>query len=301
MKKIILLTILLSLLTAKSAVFAQDNPFISKKPDKRIEKSIQYPHFMQKILKKISVLQHRLNQRLSELAKEIKEKNSKKSIFIIILITFIYGMIHAIGPGHGKTITFSYFLSERADIKKGIIVGSFIGFLHAGSALIIVLILYFIIKQSFLRSFEDLSRIIKLVSYGLIMLIGLFLLVKALINLRRQRNSKEKNGYNALNTKSIIPFSIAVGIVPCPGAMIILLFSLSLGILSIGIISTFFMALGMATTISLVGILTIVTKQRILRFVSEKSKNRAIFQTGISIIGSSLILFLGILLLAGTI
>lgn len=301
MKRYITLSIFVLVFTIQSIVFAQDNPFISKKPVKRIEKSIQYPHFMQKFLKKISVLQYKLNQKLSELAKEIKEKNSKKSIFIIIFITFIYGMIHALGPGHGKTITFSYFLSEQADIKKGIIVGNLIGFLHAGSALIIVLILYFIIKKSFMHSFEDLSRIIKLISYGLITLIGLFLLVKTLVDLRRQGSSKEKNIQDAMNTKSIIPFSFAVGMIPCPGAMIILLFSLSLGILSIGIISTFFMALGMATTISLVGILTIVTKYWAIKIFPSKGKSKVIFKTSASIIGSLLILFLGIFLFTGTI
>lgn len=300
MKKIFIVIILILIFTTHLTVFAQDNPFISKKPAKRNEEYIQYPHFIQGFLGKISVLQHKLNHRLSELAREIKDKNSPKPIFVIIFVTFIYGMIHALGPGHGKTIIFSYFLANRADVKKGIIVGSLIGFLHAGSALIVVLILYFIIKQSFLHSFEDSSRIIKLSSYGLITLIGLFLLIKALIDIRSKEDSEERSVHGVENNKSIIPFSIAVGMIPCPGVTILLLFSLSMSILVIGIILTLFMALGMATTISLVGVLTILTKQGVSKFVFRKSKMRAIFQTAMSIIGSLLILFLGVLLFIGT-
>ncbi len=210
-------------------------------------------------------------------------------------------MVHALGPGHGKTITFSYFLSERANIKKGIIVGGLIGFLHAGSALIVILSLYFIIKQSFLSSFEDISRVIRLISYGLITLIGLLLLVKTIIELKRQGSSGNHIHDSTANTKSIVPFSIAVGMIPCTGTVIILLFSISMDVLTIGMISTFFMGLGMATTISLVGISTIATKQGISRFVFTESKMRTIFQNVVSLVGTLLIIFLGVFLFTGAI
>lgn len=301
MKKIILIIVLVSVFTLPSTIIAQDNPFISKKPSKMLERKISYPSFLQKILKKISVLQYNLNQRLASLSKEIKEKKSKKPIFIIILVTFIYGMIHALGPGHGKTIIFSYFLRERPNIREGIIAGNLIGFLHAGSALILVLILYFIIKKSFLHTIEDVSRLIKLISYGLITLIGLYLLIKTSIDFKKQRDSNVINIHAIQNTKSLIPFSIAVGMVPCTGTTIILLFSLSIGIPIIGIISTFFMALGMATTISLVGILTITAKQNAIKFVSRKNRLSSIFERSTSVIGSLLMISLGILLFTSNI
>jgi len=288
-------------LVTQSFLFAQDNPFISKKPEKSVEKRIQYPNFIQTFMRQISVLQHKINQKIIELSKQIKEKKSPKPILIILFVTFIYGMVHALGPGHGKTVTFSYFLSERAEVKKGIMVGTVIGFLHAGSALILVLVLYFIIQQSFLRPIEDLSRIIKLISYALITAIGLFLLLKATIALWRKEKNAGKSTYeNSVTTKSIIPFAIAVGIIPCTGAVIVLLFSISMGILGIGIISTLCMALGMATTISLVGVSTILAKKGVTKFIINRPKMNTILQTTLSIIGALLLTLLGILLFTST-
>ena len=299
MKKHSIIIILIAVLVTQSFLFAQDNPFISKKPQEKIGKTTQYPGFVNKFLKHISVLQRSLNQKITELSKEIKEKKSVKPIFIIFFITFIYGMVHALGPGHGKTVTFSYFLSERAQVKKGIVVGTIIGFLHAGSALILVLILYFIIQQSFLRPIEDLSRIIKLISYGLITLIGLFLLSKTIIGLRKEKRSEKRINDSSV-TKSIIPFAVAVGIIPCTGAVIVLLFSISMGILGIGIVSTFCMALGMSTTISLVGVSTILAKKGVTKFIINRPKVNTILQTTLSIIGALLLTLLGILLFTST-
>ncbi len=299
MKKHSIIIIIIAVLVTQSFLFAQDNPFISKKPHEKIEKTTQYPGFINKFMKHISVLQRRLNQKIAELSKELKEKKSAKPILIILFITFIYGMVHALGPGHGKTVTFSYFLSERAQVKKGIVVGTLIGFLHAGSALILVLVLYFIIQQSFLRPLEDLSRIIKLISYSLITLIGLFLLSKTIIGLRKEKRAEKRINDSSV-TKSIIPFAIAVGIIPCTGAVIVLLFSISMGILGIGIISTLCMALGMATTISLVGVSTILAKKGVTKFIINRPKVNMILQTTLSIIGALLLTLLGILLFTST-
>ena len=300
MKKYSIIVILIAVLVTQSFLFAQDNPFISKKPEKSMEKTIQYPNLIQKFMRQISVLQHKLNQKITELSKEIKEKRSAKPILIILFMTFIYGMVHALGPGHGKTVTFSYFLSERAEVRKGIMVGGLIGFLHAISALILVLVLYFIIQQSFLRPIEELSRIIKLISYGLITLIGLFLLSKTILGLRKEKRAEKRIKDSSVTTKDIIPFAIAVGMIPCTGAVIVLLFSISMGILGIGIISTLCMALGMATTISLVGVSTILAKNGVTKFIVNRPKVNTILQTTFSLIGALLIILFGILLFTNT-
>ena len=299
-KPSIVIMILIAVLVTQSVLFAQDNPFVSKKPHEKIEKTTQYPGFINKFLKHISLLQRKLNQDITELSKELKEKKSAKPIFIILFITFVYGLVHALGPGHGKTITFSYFLSERAEVKKGIMVGTLIGFLHAGSALILVLVLYFIIQQSFLRPIEELSRIIKLISYGLITLIGLFLLSKTIIGFRKEKRAEKGIDDSSVTNKSIIPFAFAVGIIPCTGAVIVLLFSISMGILWLGIISTLCMALGMATTISLVGVSTILAKKGVTKFIINRPKVNMILQTTLSIIGALLIILFGILLFTNT-
>ncbi len=283
-----------------NSVIAQDNPFLTKEKTiserKEGGKTLSYPGCTQKIAGKIALLQRSLNKRLAELTKELKEKKSTKLLFFIIFITFIYGVVHALGPGHGKTLTFSYFLSEETNIRKGIAVGCIIGFLHALSALTLVLILYFTIKKAYLHNIESMSRTIKIISYSLIAGIGLFLLIKNIYDTKRRKTIKDKE---IRPFQSAIPFSFAVGVIPCTGATIVLLFSLSLGVLKIGIISTFFMALGMATTISSVGVLTILAKDSFKRILLRKVKLNFILQKIFSFGGAFLIFALGAILLLG--
>jgi nickel/cobalt exporter len=295
--------VLLSLFFVINSVIAQDNPFLSKDKSstkKRGEKkTLHYPRFTQKIMSKIALFQRFLNKHLTKLTKKIKERKSTKLFFLILFITYIYGVVHALGPGHGKTLTFSYFLSEETNIKKGITVGFTIGFLHAFSALILVLILYFTIKKAYLHKIENLSGVIKIISYSLIAGIGLFTLTKNIYVIKKKKNIKDEEIDPPQNTKSVIPFSLAVGVIPCPGVTIVLLFSISLGVLRIGIISTVFMALGMATTISTVGILTVFAKSKVKRMLFGKNKWYSLFQKTISILGAFLVFALGIILLLG--
>ncbi len=293
--------VLLSFLFVINSPLAQDNPFLSKGKSsserKEVGVNLSCPRFTQKIIGKIALIQRSLNKRLTELTKKLKERKSTKLFFYILFVTFAYGVVHALGPGHGKTLTFSYFLSEEANIKKGITVGCIIGFLHATSALTLVLILYFTVKKAYLHNIENTSAAIKIISYSLITCIGLFLLIKNVYEIKKRKNIEEKELQSLRDTKSVVPFSVAVGLIPCPGATIILLFSLSLGILKIGIISTIFMALGMATTISSVGIFTIFAKDNIKKILSKKGKLHSLFQKTTSALGAFFIFTLGVILL----
>ncbi len=292
--------LLLSLFFITNSLIAQDNPFLSKEKSsserKKVEKTLGSPRFTQKIFSKIALFQRSLNKRLSELTRQLKEKKSTKLFFLILFVTFVYGVVHALGPGHGKTLTFSYFLSEGTDIKKGIIVGCIIGFLHAFSALSLVLILYFTIKKAYLNNIESMSSTIKIISYSLIAGIGLFLLIKNIYGIKRGENIQNKENRKL---QSVFPFSFAVGLIPCTGTTIVLLFSLSLGVLKIGIISTIFMALGMAATISSVGILTTIAKDNVKKILSKRNKPNIVIQRVLSLGGAFMIFVLGTILLLG--
>lgn len=292
--------VLISFFLIINSILAQDNPFLpkeSKTSQKEERKSnLRCPRFAQKSLGKIALIQRSLNKHLAELTKEIKETKSTKLLFLIIFITFIYGAVHALGPGHGKTLTFSYFLSEETNIKKGIIVGCTIGFLHAFSAMSLVLILYFTIKKVYLNNIESMSSTIKIMSYSLIAGIGLFLLIKNIYDIKRKKNIQNKENRHL---QSIFPFSFAVGLIPCTGTTIVLLFSLSLGVLKIGIISTVFMALGMAATISSVGIFTIIAKDNVKKILSKRNKLNIVTQRILSLGGAFMIFILGAILLLG--
>lgn len=297
MTKRVVLSAVLGVFAAQCLLFAQDDPFTSKKA----ESGVGYPSFVKKVIRYSASAQRTLNRKIAELAREIKEKKSAKPLLAMLLVTFAYGVVHALGPGHGKTIATSYFLSEQGSIRKGIAAGLLIGFLHAFSALVLVLVMYFIIKQSFMGRIENVGRIVKLISYGLITAIGFWMLFKAMVDAWGKRMTQEKSrSNNGPGTVSIIPFAVAVGLTPCSGAIIMLLFSLSQGVLYLGIAGVFSMALGMAFTVSAVCIVTILAKKNLLRFTGRGARLSKALKACFSIVGALLVTLLGLLLFTGT-
>ena len=286
------------------AVFSASaqNPFISEKDEekeKKVERVFQFPPFIQRVIAKITSVQRDLNRRMSKLGREIREGTNRWAYVLLALIAFFYGLIHAIGPGHGKTITFSYFLTENRAFLKGVMFGVLIAFTQVIMALVVVLTIYFALQRAFLASFESFSRVIRLVSAGLIVGLGIWLLLSSLgyVPGFHSHHATEKERTGSL---SLLPVAFSIGIIPCPGAVILILFTINLGILKTGVLLALIMALGMMVTISAVGILTSFGKDLLSRTLRGKHLS-GLFQQWVQRAGSFLIMVVGVFILLGNI
>ena len=83
---------------------------------------------------------------------------------------------------------------------------------------------------------------------------------------------------------------MAVGIVPCPGVVIIMLFALSFNLLATGLMMSLIMALGMAATLSIAGLLSILGQEGLLKGLAGKERAQHLIQAGLTIFGSILIM-----------
>lgn len=279
---------------------ARDNPFVNKKPEK--EEIIKLPSVASGVIGKIMLWQQQLNKKLTAQVKRIKDERSLTALLPLIVISFLYGVLHAAGPGHGKVVVFSYFISRKAKIKKGIVLGNMISLFHAVSGIIIVLALYFIIKVSYLSSFESISQKIKIISYVMILAIGIIMFINSFFNLTNRLfpgPGNQETPNDSETNRSVLPLALAVGIVPCPGVVIIMLFALSFNLLAVGLAMSLLMAAGMAITITLAGIISILGRKGMLKGLTRKEKTRALFQKGLTAFGSLLIILFGGTLLWG--
>jgi len=300
-KKIII--IILILLTFINISFSQENPFFGgSTPDKNKQvKPPAYPGYVRQILNNINTLQQELNSYLSTLSRKINN-DADLSIFMLLLgITVFYGFIHALGPGHGKIIMISYALSNPLKVKQGILLGIFIAVIHTFSAILLVSILYFILKSTYSGYSQEPKQIISLVSYGLIAGMGFFLIVKTIILDILKLNKKSKDSEIKIEEKQnriqnlIIPAFI-IGLIPCEGAILILIFSITINAYYLGIILTLAMSCGIAITISIMGIIMIYSKKGALKLIQAKTGIIKIVSTIIQLLGSTVIFIFGSLL-----
>lgn len=245
-----------------------------------------------------SDFQKMLRSNIAEQSREMKKGNKLKSVLWILLIAFLYGIAHSLGPGHNKVVVFSYFLTDKPRIRDGLLLGNLTAFIHALSGLTVALAVFYLVKASLSSSFNaaQASHISMLFSFAMIFIIGAYLLWE---NLESLKQRKELSQTDEVPKKSILAMAFAVGIVPCPGTMILVTFLLTLGLTKLSIIAALFMALGMGFTISIIAIATALMKDKVLRFFINDDRKLMKLQAGLSLMGTVLIMTFGLIFFIG--
>jgi len=279
---------------------AAQNPFISggdKKP--KVRKIVKYPRVIQNALLKIAALQKTLRNKLTRFGRDIRQNPYGKSFWLFMLFSFAYGVIHALGPGHGKSIVCSYFLVRPGRFLHGLLLGNMITFIHVSSAIVIVLIFYFVFRTSGMTAFDNISTHLETVSYAFLALIGASLTGRIIYDIKIGRLSNTEQNKLLVDKKGLIAVSLAAGVIPCPGAAIILLFTISLHILITGLLAMFFIATGMGATTSFFAIVTIAAQKTVFRTTSKAKRVFMVCYATMAFMGSLTITAIGALLFYG--
>jgi len=247
------------------------------------------PGFLRPLTDRIAAVQRELNRTISRELRAVRETGSPKALLAVLGIAFVYGVLHAAGPGHGKLVVSSFFLAREARIAGGVLAGFAISFLQALTSIVLVGLLAVALGG---HGLDVLGRSvwIEAFSYALIVIIGLAIAVSAV----RGRHH-HAHGERGTRTGLIV----AAGLTPCASALIIMLFALTHGVLMIGVIATLIMAIGMALTVSAVGIVTILGRRTLLVALPGSEGLRTRVSAGLTATGGALIAIFGSLLFAG--
>ena len=228
-------------------------------------------------LKKFIELQQQLNATIASNFREIGDENALLPILTILSIAFIYGVVHAMGPGHGKLLVSSYFLRHNRSYSEAFKMGYLISLIHTISALSISFVLYYLLEVVFSQTFQEVSFYMTKISALLIIAVAIYLFFE-----QHNEHTSAK-----VTHKSDLSIAFSAGVIPCPGVMTIILFSILIGNIFVGITAAIFMSIGMGLTISLSAIIATATRG------NTPSKITKVFP----FIGNSMILLLGIYLL----
>jgi ABC-type nickel/cobalt efflux system permease component RcnA len=239
-----------------------------------------YGHFMQKLVE----YQYQINGYISQTIRSLNDENSFSTSLLILGIAFLYGLVHAIGPGHGKALVALYFTSNKSDYKKAFKMGYLISIIHAVSALLFTFGIFFILKTMFRQHFGELTHTTMLISAVMIIGVGLYLTYEAYSD-KGKIEKKEK-----VKSKSELGVAFSAGVVPCPGVMTIVLFNIVLGHYALGVAAAIAMSIGMGLTISLAGIFSIAINKKT---TTKLDKNSYLLE----MLGGLLIVLLGTFLL----
>lgn len=244
------------------------NPFTSKP---KTHHTAPEPPFKSRWFAKIIVWQHQLKLAMSEMIRSQQQDGRVTQLLLLLGLAISYGAIHAAGPGHGKAVAVSYVLSHKTTVLGSVAFGCVFAVVHGLSGVVGVVGLHTIIQKSVSETLVSVTTVTQIVSFGLITLLGIIIMGKHGFQLT---NSSQKNRIN-LNEdrglkKSILPWAAAVGLVPCPAVVMVMLFCVSMEVLILGLLLSAGIVFGMATTISIVAATVALGKSGMIKTIPHE-------------------------------
>ena len=229
------------------------------------------------VMLKSVIWQREVNQQMSSLLKSVAA-NPAQAGGTLLLFSFVYGVLHALGPGHGKVVITTWLATHPSKLKSSIgltLAASLLQGLVAIALVVVVLsVLQLPARQLHLSSFW-----LEKGSYALVGVLGLLLCWRALKKLRALLRKPKFTAFTPHHVhhdgcgcghqhmpdperlardddwRARLVIILSMGMRPCSGAIMLLLFSKVIGVFAWGMASALAMAAGTSLTITSLALL----------------------------------------------
>ena len=203
-------------------------------------------------------------------------------IFLALLTAVGLGALHALEPGHGKTMAAAYLVGARATARHAFALGLTITGMHTSSVFVLGFVTLF---ASRLILPERLLPWLGLVSGLIVIILGLRMFLSRLPQFQGPTQTDHDhdhmgahdhshgNGHThshqlptmltekRVGWRGVLAIGISGGLVPCPAALIVLISAIGLGRMGFGMLLIVAFSAGLALVLSMVG-LTVIYGRR---------------------------------------
>jgi ABC-type nickel/cobalt efflux system permease component RcnA len=170
----------------------------------------------------------------------------------------LFGMVHALMPGHGKSVLVSYYLGRPSRILQSVGASAVLVLTHVGMAVVLVLAGFIIVQKTITGAGR--APLLEHISSAIIIVIGLWLLVQAF-----------RGHHHGQAARSRL-LSVAAGFVPCPLTTFMMVYTVAHGMVAAGLLVTAAMAAGMVLTISAFAIAAVVFHNALFHFFKRRER-----------------------------
>ena len=243
-------------------------------------------------------MQSTINREIPRRMKALHDNPGPRTVLFSMLAALAYGVFHTIGPGHGKTVIATYFLTHGVRWRRGLLIAAQVAVTHVIGAVVLVLSTQLLLTQILTGQAQQIYWL-QVVSYTLILAIGAYLLTAAmqhLANHSHQHTGCLHCAQQQQNPQATLPLAIGIGIVPCTGSLLILLYAMANNMLGLGLLMVACVALGMAAAMMAIGLLCIWGRQQLV----GKAELSGTFTLIMEAIGGLLICLIGLSFLSLT-
>lgn len=236
----------------------------------------------------IKSFQRRANAEIAAHMNAIQRGDDLGAFFLGLAIAFAYGVIHAFGPGHGKFIIVSYFLGREVRVARGVVMAVQVAIVHVIAAVVIVWLADTVLRAGFGIGLSEVPGV-RAASFLIIVGIGLYMLYQAG---RASRISVSDGGVDSHghghshghgdghdHGRSGLEgglLALAAGMVPCPGAVLIMLYAVANDMIYPGFLLVGSMSLGIGLSICVLGVGAILARQTAMQVMERSGGSRSV-------------------------
>jgi nickel/cobalt transporter (NicO) family protein len=169
-----------------------------------------------------------------------------------------WGAAHALSPGHGKAIVTAYLVGSRGTPRHALLLGGIVTVTHTigvfGLGIVTLALSQFVVPD---RLYPWLNLVAGLLVVG----VGASVLYRR----SRRRSRHHHHHHRELDRRSLLAVGISGGLLPCPSALVVLLAAISLHRIAFGLLLIVAFSLGLAATISGIGLAAVLAKRAFSR------------------------------------
>ena len=270
--------------------------------------------------------QRRANAEVAFHMNAIERGENLGAFLLALAVAFAYGAVHALGPGHGKFVVVSYFLGREARVMRGVVMAIQIAIVHVIAAVVIVWLADLVLRGGFGLGLSDVPGV-RAASFLIIVGIGLYMLYQAVrASLGRRSHGHEHghghdhghgrhhhdhghdhhhhghshhhdhhHGHSHGSRAEGGILALAAGMVPCPGAVLIMLYAVANDMIVPGSLLVAAMSLGIGSSICVLGVSAILARQAAMRVMERSGGGRAAtLRHGMNYAGAALVTLVGL-------
>jgi len=312
-------------------------PFAAKPQDSNSATAVQAaePGLLSRAIATVIGEQRKFHRSLAAALEDIRNSGSAAAAWTLIVTSFLYGIFHAAGPGHGKAILTTYLATHRQRMLRGILLSAAAAGVQGLVAIVLVFGLTTVAGWA-ARDTQSAVRWAEQSSFALVAALGGYLLFRAARALWRSLvrpayaaqvlahahmpgpeghdhahdHAHDHCGHAHMPTpdqmdaardfRTMTGVVLSIGIRPCSGAVLVLAVANVFGIPWAGIAGVAAMSLGTAIAVATLAFVVLAARRFVSTLAAADSPGVAIAGQAVAMLGGAIILILGLTLLAGS-
>jgi len=200
------------------------------------------------------------------------------ALALVLPLGIVFGAVHALTPGHGKSVLASYLIGSRLAVVRSLAVAGALALTHVGSAVVLALMAAPLIT----RTLGGVGRapLLEMLSWSLLAAVGMWLVLRAL----RGRPHLHHEG---------VMVGVMAGLIPCPLTLFVMLFALARGVAVAGLAFAVAMFGGVAITLAAVTLAAVLGREGALRVLTRYGGSIERLARALDFLSGALLLLIG--------